>query len=145
MEINIWTEVITIKHTKINIAIIITTLYVNWYVSNKSYRCLDNDDVCDELGGEEERASELGDQVCLEECVWILEKRGRFPIHFTAHSCHSFVSHLLHRLCCCPFISTLLQNTVIYSTSPLTSPSQIILMKTEFPLSSLPQPQNPLL
>lgn len=53
MEIKIWTEVITIKHTKINIAIIITTLYVSWYVSNKNYRCLDNDDVHDELDGEE--------------------------------------------------------------------------------------------
>lgn len=44
------------------------------------------------------RLSELEDQVCLEECVWILEKRRLFHIHFPVHFFHSFVSHLLHRL-----------------------------------------------
>lgn len=44
-------------------------MLTNWYVLNKSYRCLDNDDVHDELGGEEKRPSVLENWVCLEECV----------------------------------------------------------------------------
>lgn len=44
-------------------------MLTNWYVSNKSYKCLDNDDVHDELGDEEKRPSVMENQVCLEEHV----------------------------------------------------------------------------